>query len=88
MDQPNDGRDEAVNTNKLPEKEFFERKEVHQFKQPADTDIPLEDEDNDDAHDTVENTENKTSKGEGLNEAQTPDRNGSYDGGDDQGEKI
>ena len=65
-----DQKDNSLDPAELPEKDVFNRKEVFQHKQPADTGKPLEDETGKAAvHDQLKDAE-KTSREEGLNEEQ------------------
>lgn len=80
---------QAINPNDLPENQVFERKEIYQYKQPAGTDKPLEDieeERKNPVNKTDVPEEDKTSKEEGLNEARSAGNAGAFEGFEDQGE--
>ena len=64
----------------LPQKDVFIQKEVYQYKQPADTGKPIEDQGNNKAVNQQGNDINKTSKEEGLNEEKSNGTAGAFEG--------
>lgn len=80
------GKDKSIDTSGLPQNEVFNKKEVFQHPQPADTGAPLDDagreKEKEDAHPLK--TEEKASRTEGLNEETSAGKAGAFEGFEDQ----
>ena len=81
-----DNHDKDLNPKDLPQSEVFTRREVFQHPQPADTDKTLRPKDpkQSDPTATASKEEQKTSKGEGLNEQASSGAAGAFEGFEDQ----
>ena len=76
--------DKSINSNDLPQKDLFERKEVYQQKQPADTGKAMEEKPAEDpAVTAVTNDDAAPGKEEGLNEEKSKGNAGAFEGFED-----
>lgn len=77
----------ALDPKDLPQSEVFTKKEVYQHPQPASREQPLSPADpkQKDPTATSSKEEEKTSKGEGLNEEKSQGNAGAFEGFEDQG---
>lgn len=78
-------KDDAINTSDLPQNDVFKKKNVFQHPQPADTGKPLKSPGRKKTSKTVDRTEEeKTSKEQGLNEANSQGQAGAFEGFENQ----
>ena len=85
----NDQHEKEIIPKDLPQNEVFTKKEHYQFPQPQDTDVPLRPEESKQKSPTADNSkeEEKTSKTEGLNEANSAGDAGAFEGFEDHSKK-
>ena len=75
--------DKSVSPKSLPEKQVFEKKEVFQYPQPADTGLPLKKIPGKNP-DLQGKQANRTSKEEGLNQGSSEGSAGAFEGFENQ----
>ncbi len=72
--------DKSFDPDDLPEKGPFKKREIYQYKQPADTGAPLEDPGENDPSIEPGKEAQKTSKEEGLNQEKSTGTAGAFEG--------